>query len=122
MCHVSEDITPIEKQDLEYRFWDLLNGGKIQYVKYPIDYNIEAIKTLVRRAMKMGLYEGINMALSYCDDCGHQELNMDICPKCGSANLTQISRMNGYLSYSRIKGDTRLNDAKMEEIKDRISM
>ena len=30
-CHVTEDITPIEKQDLEYRFWELSNGGKIQY-------------------------------------------------------------------------------------------
>lgn len=121
-CHVSEDINPIEKQDLEYRFWDLFNGGKIQYVKYPIDYNIDAIKTLIRRAMKLGLYEGVNLALSYCDDCGHQELNMDKCPKCGSSNLTKIDRMNGYLSYSRVKGDTRLNESKMDEIADRISM
>ena len=37
------------------------NGGKIQYVKYPIDYNIEAIKTLICRAMDIG----------------------DICPVCG---------------------------------------
>lgn len=58
-CHVTEDITPIEKQDLENRFWDLCNGGKIQYVKYPINYNKEAIKSLVRRAMDMGFYEGI---------------------------------------------------------------
>ncbi|MCD7879779.1 MAG: anaerobic ribonucleoside-triphosphate reductase [Candidatus Gastranaerophilales bacterium] len=121
-CHVSEEITPIEKQDLEGRFWDLMNGGKIQYVKYPIAYNKEAIKTLIERAMDMGFYEGVNLSLSYCDDCGHQELNMDVCPKCGSRNLTKIDRMNGYLSYSRVKGDTRLNEAKMEEIKDRVSM
>ena len=121
-CHVSEDITPIQKQDLEKRFWDLMNGGKIQYVKYPIDYNVEAVKTLVRRAMEMGFYEGVNLSLAYCDDCGHQELEMDVCPKCGSKNLTKIDRMNGYLSYSRVKGDTRLNDAKMAEIKDRRSM
>ena len=38
-CHVTEDLTPIQKQDLEGRFWNLCNGGKIQYVKYPIDYN-----------------------------------------------------------------------------------
>ena len=87
-CHVTEDITPIEKQDLEYRFWELSNGGKIQYVKYPISYNKEAIRTLVRRAMKMGFYEGVN----------------------------------GYLSYSRVKGDTRLNEAKMAEIAERKSM
>lgn len=121
-CHVSEDITPIQKQDLEYRFWELSNGGKIQYVKYPIDYNIGAIKTLIRRAMDMGLYEGVNLSLSYCDDCGHQELDMDVCPKCQSKNLTKIDRMNGYLSYSRVKGDTRLNNAKMAEIAERKSM
>ncbi len=121
-CHVSEKISPVQKQDLEKRFWDLLNGGKIQYVKYPVSYNTNAIKTLVNRAMDMGFYEGVNLALSYCDDCGHQELNMDVCPKCGSRNLTKIDRMNGYLSYSRVKGDTRLNQAKMEEIKDRVSM
>ena len=121
-CHVSEKITPIEKQDLENRFWNLLNGGKIQYVKYPISYNTKAIETLVKRAMDMGFYEGVNLSLAYCDDCGHQELQMDVCPKCGSKNLTKIERMNGYLSYSRVKGDTRLNEAKMEEIKDRVSM
>ena len=121
-CHVSEDITPIQKQDLESRFWDLSNGGKIQYVKYPIDYNIEAIKTLIRRAMDMGFYEGVNLSLAYCDDCGHQELEMDVCPKCGSRNLTKIDRMNGYLSYSRVHGSTRLNDAKMAEIAERKSM
>lgn len=121
-CHVTEELSPIQKQDLENRFWDLLNGGKIQYVKYPIDYNKEAIRTLIRRAMAMGFYEGVNLSLAYCDDCGHQELSMDVCPKCGSKNLTKIERMNGYLSYSRVKGDTRLNEAKMAEIKDRKSM
>ena len=121
-CHVTEDITPIQKQDLENRFWNLCNGGKIQYVKYPIDYNLSAIRTLVRRAMKLGFYEGVNLSLAYCDDCGHQELEMDVCPKCGSRNLTKIERMNGYLSYSRVKGDTRLNEAKMAEIAERKSM
>ena len=121
-CHVTENITPIQKQDLEKRFWDLFNGGKIQYVRYPIGYNIEAIRTLVKRAMELGFYEGVNLSLAYCDDCGHEELEMDVCPVCGSSNLTKIDRMNGYLSYSRVKGDTRLNSAKMAEIKDRISM
>ena len=121
-CHVTEDITPIEKQDLENRFWNLCNGGKIQYVKYPVNYNREAVKTLVRRAMDMGFYEGVNMSLAYCDDCGYEELEMDVCPKCGSRNLTKIERMNGYLSYSRVKGDTRLNSAKMAEIAERKSM
>ena len=121
-CHVTEDITPIEKQDKEGRFWELLNGGKIQYVRYPVSYNKSAIRTLIRRAMAKGFYEGVNLSLAYCDDCGHQELEMDVCPVCGSSNLTKIDRMNGYLSYSRVHGDTRLNSAKMAEIADRKSM
>lgn len=121
-CHVSEDLTPIQKQDLEGRFWELCNGGKIQYVRYPISYNKEAIRSLIRRAMELGYYEGVNLSLAYCDDCGYQELEMDVCPKCGSKNLTKIDRMNGYLSYSRVHGDTRLNDAKMAEIAERKSM
>ncbi len=121
-CHVTEDITPIEKQDLEGRFWELFNGGKIQYVRYPVSYNVEAARTLVRRAMQKGFYEGVNLSLAYCENCGHQELDMDTCPICGSTNLTKIDRMNGYLSYSRVHGDTRLNAAKMAEIAERRSM
>ena len=74
------------------------------------------------KMLDMGFYEGVNLSLAYCDDCGHQELEMDVCPKCGSENLTKIDRMNGYLSYSRVHGDTRLNDAKMAEIAERMSM
>ena len=62
------------------------------------------------------------MALAYCDDCGADKIEGDVCPVCGSKNLTKIDRMNGYLSYSRVKGDTRLNSAKMAEIADRKSM
>lgn len=122
-CHVSEDITPIQKQDLEERFWNLFNGGKIQYVRYPVGYNKAAMETLVNRAMDKGYYEGVNLALNFCDECGHEEIDMsDTCPCCGSKNITKIDRMNGYLAYSRVKGDTRLNDAKMAEIAERKSM
>ena len=121
-CHVTEDITPIEKQDLENRFWNYCNGGKIQYVRY-LNYNLGAIKTLVKRAMDMGFYEGVNLNLCYCDDCGYSSIDMgDTCPKCGSKNLTKIDRMNGYLAYSRVKGYSRLNDAKNVEIAERKSM
>ena len=121
-CHVSEDITPIEKQDLEDRFWDLFNGGKIQYCRYPIDYNKTAIKTLIRRAMDKGFYEGVNLSLAYCEDCGYQQLEMDTCPKCGSSMITKIDRMNGYLGYTRVHGKSRYGACKVSEIKDRVSM
>lgn len=121
-CHVAEDISPIEKQDLENRFWDYFNGGKIQYCRYHLGYNIQAIKSIVRRAMTIGFYEGVNLSLAYCEDCGYQQVEMDVCPKCGSKMITKIDRMNGYLQYSRVKGRTRSNAAKMAEIADRKSM
>ncbi len=94
-CHVSEEMSPIEKQDKEERFWHLFNGGKIQYVRYNLGYNKEAIKTLVLRAMDKGFYEGVNLAMCYCEDCGYQQVEMDVCPKCGSSMITKIDRMNG---------------------------
>lgn len=95
-CHVSEDITGEEKQDLEYRFWNLFGGGRIGYVRYPIDYNLDAFRTYIRRAMEKGIYEGVNLALGYCDDCGYSfTTGAETCPKCGSGNLTKIDRMNG---------------------------
>lgn len=137
--HVTENITPIEKQNDEKRLWDYFNGGKIQYCKYPINYNLELIRTLVRRAMNMGFYEGVNMSLCFCDDCGYQNLSMGLkCPKCGSVHITQIDRMNGYLGYSRqgkdarietdnagnevIKIYSRFSPHKDIEIKERVSM
>lgn len=121
-CHVSEDMSPIEKQDKEGRFWDLFNGGKIQYCRYNLGYNKEAIKTLVLRAMDKGFYEGVNLAMCYCEDCGYQQVEMEQCPKCGSTMITKIDRMNGYLGFTRVHGKTRYNKAKNAEIKDRVSI
>ena len=121
-CHVSEEMSPIEKQDKEERFWRFFNGGKIQYCRYSLGYNKEAIKTLVLRAMKKGFYEGVNLAMCYCEDCGYQQVEMDVCPKCGSSMITKIDRMNGYLGFTRVHGETRYNDAKNSEIQDRVSM
>ena len=124
---MSEDITQIEKQNYEARFWNLFNGGKIQYVRVDVPYNIEALEAYVTNAMELGLYEGINIVLAYCDNCGFQWNNTgakrpEICPGCGKEEMTMIDRMCGYIAFTKIHGKSRLNDAKMAEVSDRISM
>ena len=138
-CHVTEEISPIMKQDRERMFWDYFNGGKIQYCRYPVGYNVEAMRTLILRAMEMGFYEGVNLSLCFCDDCGYQALELgDKCPKCGGYHITQIDRMNGYLAFTRVGSDTRVevdedghktilihsrySPHKIKEISERISM
>ena len=90
-CHVTEDITPIEKQDLEKRFWDLSNGGKIQYVKYPIDYNLDAIRTLVRRAMKLGFMRGSIFPLPIAMTAGIRSWKWTFARNAAAKNLTKKS-------------------------------
>lgn len=122
-CAVWEKITPIEKQDTEYRFFHTSNGGHISFVRLPNGENKEAIQTLIERSMKKGFYEGINIEKNYCEECGEQfSDNIAICPKCGSKEVTQINRVCGYLGFSKVNGDTRMNEGKLKEIEERVSM
>lgn len=125
-CHVSEDIDPVMKQDLEARFWDYSDGGKIQYIRFTVPHNTEALEAIIEHAMELGLYEGINLSLAYCNNCGYEWCNdaerPEICPECGSPEMTMIERMCGYIAYTKMHGTTRLNDAKMAEINDRVCM
>ena len=122
-CHVSEDLTPFEKQDKEFKLFHKINGGHIQYVRVDNPENLKALESMIRRGMYMGFYQGINFDAAYCEDCGKHSTNVgSTCPHCGSHNLSVISRVCGYLGYSNVNGHSRMNDAKMAEIKDRKSM
>ena len=121
-CPVYADITPIQKQDVEYPMFHLCNGGNIQYCRFTSHYNIEAFKTLTRRAMKLGFYYGNNQQLDWCEECGHTFIDSDTCPACGSNKITRIERMNGYLSYASVRGKTMYADHKLQEFKERVSM
>lgn len=121
--HVNEPITPFEKQDAEYKMFHMCNGGHIQYVRVTNPENLQALKALILRGMEKGFYQGINFDSAYCEDCGKHSTNvMNKCPHCGSTNLSVISRVCGYLGYTKANGSTRMNDAKLAEIKDRVSM
>ena len=121
-CHVSAQITPIQKQDIEYPMFHLCNGGNIGYARMRSNHNFDAFKSITKRAMKMGFYWGNNQQLNWCEECGYEFTDSDICPKCGSEHITRIERMSGYLSYSSVRGKTMYSDTKLSEFKDRISM
>lgn len=122
-CHVSEEITPFEKQDKELDIFKLVSGGHIQYVRVSNPNNTNGLKSLIKRGMEMGFYQGINFNACVCDDCGYTGVDWgETCPHCGSKNITEINRTCGYLGFSRKNGDRTFNDAKMCEIKDRKSM
>lgn len=122
-CHVTEDITPIQKQDKEYDLFHQFNGGHIQYVKLDNPDNLLATEAIILRGMKLGYYQGVNFDACYCEDCGKSYTNGSLtCPSCSSSNITVINRVCGYLGYSNIHGKSRMNDSKMSEIKERKSM
>ena len=121
--HVSEDITPFEKQIKETTMFHQSAGGHIQYCRLDNPKNLLAVKAIIERGMELGLYQGVNFDAAYCEDCHQHSTNvMHTCPYCGSHNLSVISRVCGYLGYSNINGKSRLNDGKMAEIADRKSM
>lgn len=122
--HVSENVTPFDKQDYEWQPFHLIEGGHIQYVRLENPENLEATKAIIERGMQKGFYQGVNFNALYCSDCGHSSQGSSYlkCPECGSPNVTCISRVCGYLGYSNVNGQSRMNDAKMTEIKDRVSM
>ena len=125
-CHVTANITPFEKQDQEYDLFHSILGGRIQYTRIEDMRNKNAIKAIVRRGMEMGFYSGVNAPIATCEDCGckpERFSDLDpVCPECGSSNVTVIDRVCGYLGIRSSNKQTRFNDSKLAEVKDRVSM
>lgn len=120
--HVSAEISPFRKQDLEYQFFHQVTGGRIQYTRLDTD-KPNVVKGVILRGMMLGFYSGVNGNKCFCQDCAHNaNYEMLECDKCGSTNIAQIDRVCGYLGFTRVSGDTRMNKAKLQEIKDRRSM
>ena len=113
--------TPREKMEIEAAYHPFTPAGHIGYLE--IDYdtvkNPEAIEDLVRIMHDAGIgYGSINHVVTRCIDCGYEghEESFDVCPKCGSANLTDIQRITGYL----VGTTDRWNHGKQAELKNRV--
>lgn len=122
-CHVSENITPVEKQNKEEELFKMITGGHIQYVRISNPDNIEGLRSIIERGLDKGFYQGVNFDSCSCNKCGARGKDWkDTCPKCGSDDINIISRVCGYLSFTKRSGDTTMNDGKIAEINQRVSM
>jgi len=117
--HVTKRHVAPRKMLLEKPMFDLSTGGRIQYCEFPHNIDAKALGQNIDFAMRLGFYHGVNIEASTCQECGHQG-EFESCTRCGSHDVTTVNRCCGYLSYAKVKGNTRYNEGKKAEIRDRV--
>ena len=125
--HVTAQLTPSEKQDLEAELFHMILGGHISYTRSSNGDNLESISAIIKRAMELGLYFGVNQDLVICTNCGHRPkgnkvYDLERCPVCNSSKIIMQNRLCGYVGWGKINGVSRFNAAKLAEVSERISM
>ena len=92
---------------------------KIGYCRSALHCNLqdhlskEQYLKLIDFAMQEGTsYFTFNIPNSKCEDCGHIiKKPINVCPKCGSTNVTQYTRVIGYLRPIKAFGNDRQIEA-----------
>lgn len=96
---VDSKLPAYKKIEIEGKFHTLSNGGCITYIELseaPLG-NAVGMDELLEIAVKSGVhYLGFNFPQDVCSDCNTNG-TFDVCPKCGSTNITHIRRVSGYL-------------------------
>lgn len=110
----------ISKIEFEKDFHQLAKGGHISYAEFNYGVSPKSLEAVVKYAMSKGMYFGVNVVSSSCDDCGHDGDFLMNCDVCGSSNIIVIERVCGYLTYSKRSGVQAVNDGKWSEIKERV--
>lgn len=122
---VSFEISAFDKIKLEAPYHALTNAGHITYVELDGDpcKNLEAFEKIIRFMKESGVgYGSINHPVDRDPVCGYTGIIDNECPGCqrkeseGDAGFERIRRITGYL----VGTVDRFNDAKQEEVKDRI--
>lgn len=94
------NISVLEKFRLHgKRYVDLLDGGVALHCNLDEHLSKEQYSKLIEFAVQEGTsYFTFNIPNSQCDDCGYiEKVPLCKCPKCGSENVTQWTRIIGYL-------------------------
>jgi ribonucleoside-triphosphate reductase (formate) len=117
---VWENMTPIDKINIESQLTGYSSAGCITYVELEgsVKNNLLALETLVNYAMDKDIpYFAINVPNDMCMDCGYTDDLNDECPMCGSTDIRRLRRVTGYLT-----GDYKsaFNKGKQQEVEMRV--
>ena len=113
--------SPKHKAEVEAPYHDLTRGGHIFYIEIDGDatHNPQAIMDIVDLMDKYDIgYCSVNHNRNRCMNCGYEDaqLELEVCPKCGSENIDKLQRITGYL----VGTTERWNKAKLAELNDRV--
>lgn len=117
---VWEDVSVPEKIAFEAPFHKLATGGRISYNEFVYGVDNSVLEQAINFAMEKGMYYGVNVVAGTCNQCGYSGDFHDNCPKCGTHDITVVTRVCGYLSFDQIHGDSRYNPGKQKEVKERV--
>lgn len=117
---VWENMSPLEKIDIESQLTGYSSAGCITYIELDagIKNNLEALEQMVNYAMDKDIpYFAVNVPNDQCVDCGYIDEIGDTCPECSCSNIRRLRRVTGYLT-----GDykTAFNFGKQKEVEDRV--
>lgn len=117
---VNYPISVYDKVRLEGVYHKYTNAGHISYVEFsspPIN-NLDAVEDVLRHMYESDIgYAGINFPVDFCNGCGFiGVIDDDNCPVCGTASISRVRRITGYLSTV-----DHFNDAKQSELRDRVA-
>jgi ribonucleoside-triphosphate reductase len=118
-------ISAFEKIKIEAPYHELTNAGHISYIELDGDplENVSAFEKVVRCMKESGIgYGAINHPVDRDPVCGYTGIIGECCPCCGrhenadDVAFDRIRRITGYL----VGTIDRFNDAKREEVADRV--
>lgn len=81
------------------KFTRFLDGGSACHINLNEHLSKEQYRFLMNNAIRTGCpYFTFNIPNTVCNDCGNiSKRRLEVCPKCGSANLDYLTRVIGYL-------------------------
>ena len=95
-----KNISVLDKMKLHGRdYVKYLDGGSANHTNLKEHLSFEQYRQLLKVAAKEGCnYFTFNVKNSCCEECGYiSKHTIDTCPRCGSKNISYLTRIIGYL-------------------------